>query len=139
MIDVKNISLPNDQPTATTHEILASTAHIMTKMASTATEADVQRYQHSYEALRYIGMQIEEGDFCELEMMLACQANVLSKIFTDATNKYAEAQTQDDARSYAAIALKAQNYCRKTVGTLSQVKPPLIHRGRKMNPLDWNK
>jgi hypothetical protein len=67
---------------------------------------------------------IQEGDLSRLETMLYSQAQVLGAMFSSYATKMANADHINKLQVYGLLALKAQNQCRATLATLSEIKNP---------------
>ena len=76
------------------------------------------------ETMETIADNVKSGDLSALEKMLACQAYSLQTIFTMMASKASNTTNPDHIELLSKIALKAQNQCRTTVATLSEMKSP---------------
>ena len=71
---------------------------------------------------------LKENDLSICENMLYAQANALQKIFTELSIRAINRENIKFIELYLKYALKAQNQCRMTLETLSNVKnPPVIY------------
>lgn len=90
------------------------------------------KYQAKLPALRtlmlYDIQAIKSNDLSICEGMLYAQANALQTIFTELSIKAINRENIKFIELYLKYALKAQNQCRMTLETLSNVKnPPVIY------------
>lgn len=75
-------------------------------------------------ALNDYSSNTKENALEPLQGMLIQQMQVLHSIFTKATNQWAGANYLPQYQAYGAIAMKAQNLCRMTAATLSDMRNP---------------
>ena len=68
--------------------------------------------------------KVKEGDLSGLEEMLTCQAYSLQTIFATMFFKASNVTNADHIDLLSKIGLKAQNQCRATIATLSEMKNP---------------
>ena len=68
--------------------------------------------------------QVKKGDLSSLEEMLICQAYSLQALFMTMVSKASTTTNVEDIELLSKLALKAQNQCRSTIATLSEMKNP---------------
>ena len=68
--------------------------------------------------------QVKNGDLSNLEEMLVGQAYSLQTLFMIMTSRLSSTTNADHIELLSKIALKAQNQCRSTIATLSEMKNP---------------
>ena len=76
------------------------------------------------EVMKKISDKVKKGDLSNLEEMLTCQAYSLQTLFTTMASKASGTTNADHIELLSKIALKAQNQCRTTIATLSEMKNP---------------
>ena len=76
------------------------------------------------EVMEEIADKVKTGDLSALEKMLTCQAYSLQTFFTAMASKACNTTNADHIELLSKIALKAQNQCRSTIATLSEMKNP---------------
>jgi hypothetical protein len=84
-----------------------------------------QDYAAMMVALKELTKKVRERDLSEIESTLAAQTYLLHAIFIKSTDRMANAQYIQHYHAYGAVALKAQNLCRKTAATLADMKNPI--------------
>jgi len=84
-------------------------------------EIDAKRTQ---EALKMVSDKVRKGDLTNLEDMLTSQAFALQSLFTNMATKATLTDNAQHIELLSKIALKAQNQCRTTIATLSEMKNP---------------
>jgi hypothetical protein len=68
--------------------------------------------------------KINQGELAVVDSILAAQAHTLDVIFNNMIIRTACSKLISGAQVYSEIAFKAQNQCRKTLITLSELKNP---------------
>ncbi len=68
--------------------------------------------------------QVKKGDLSSLEEMLTCQAYSLQSLYMNMTSIGAHTNNINHIELLTRLALKAQNQCRTTIATLSEMKNP---------------
>ena len=68
--------------------------------------------------------QVKNGNLSNLEEMLVCQTHSLQHMFMTMASKISGTTNPDHIDLFARFALKAQNQCRSTIATLSEMKNP---------------
>ena len=86
-----------------------------------AIELDVKATR---EAMEKVSNKVKNGDLSSLEEMLTCQAYSLQTLFMTMASKVSDTTNADHIELLSKVALKAQNQCRTTVATLSEMKNP---------------
>jgi len=86
-----------------------------------AIELDVKA---ASEAMEKVFNKVKNGDLSSLEEMLTCQAYSLQTLFMTMASKVSDTTNADHIELLSKVALKAQNQCRTTVATLSEMKNP---------------
>jgi len=86
-----------------------------------AIELDVKAAR---EAMEKVSNKVKKGDLSSLEEMLTCQAYSLQTLFMTMASKVSDTTNADHIELLSKVALKAQNQCRTTVATLSEMKNP---------------
>lgn len=76
------------------------------------------------ETMEKVSDKVKNGDLSNLEEMLTCQAYSLQTLFTTMASKASVTTNADHIELLSKIALKAQNQCRATIATLSEMKNP---------------
>ncbi len=76
------------------------------------------------ETLEKVSDNVKNGDLSNLEEMLTCQAYSLQTLFMSMASKASGTTNADHIELLSKIALKAQNQCRTTIATLSEMKNP---------------
>ena len=76
------------------------------------------------EVMRKVSDKVKKGDLSNLEEMLTCQAYSLQTLFMTMASKASGTTNADHIELLSKIALKAQNQCRTTIATLSEMKNP---------------
>lgn len=71
-----------------------------------------------------VSEQVRNGDLSSLEDMLVCQTYSLQHMFTNMALKISCTSNAEHIDLLSKLALKAQNQCRSTVATLSEMKNP---------------
>lgn len=74
--------------------------------------------------LHNIGDKVIEGSLKGAERMLICQARALQAVFSQFTDRMAQAETIVQMEAHSKIALRAQNQCQRTLRTLLEFKNP---------------
>jgi hypothetical protein len=74
-----------------------------------------------------------KNDLSSCEAMLYSQAQALQAIFVNAAIRVTDQPWFSYSEAYMRMALKAQNQCRATVGTLAQIKNPPVVFARQAN------
>lgn len=65
-----------------------------------------------------------DGDLARVESMLVAQAHALQSMFTAMSIKMADTEILNHLQVYGQLAFKAQNQCRQTLATLTEIKNP---------------
>jgi hypothetical protein len=81
-------------------------------------------------AFREAAKQVNANDMKDVEATLVCQATTLNIMFGELSRRAASNMGEylDTSERYLRMALKAQNQCRMTLETLSNIKnPPVIY------------
>ncbi len=68
--------------------------------------------------------KVKNGDLSNLEEMLTCQTYALQNFFMTMASKAIGTTNADHIELLSRLALKAQNQCRTTIATLSEMKNP---------------
>ncbi|HHZ64023.1 MAG TPA: hypothetical protein EYN67_05445 [Flavobacteriales bacterium] len=106
----------------------ASAAYVISRMAKSADQkggvVGWRAFPLVWNALREQNDQMFDGDMKRVEAMLLDQSHVLQEIFSKYALKMGDAEYTSQLEVYAKIALKAQNQCRQTLGTLGELKNP---------------
>jgi len=68
--------------------------------------------------------KVNNGDLSSLEEMLTCQAYSLQTLFMTMASKASGTSNAEHIELLSKLALKAQNQCRTTIATLSEMKNP---------------
>ena len=76
------------------------------------------------EVMQTVSDQVKQGNLSSLEEMLVCQAYSLQHLFMTMANKINGTTNSDHIELLSKLALKAQNQCRTTIATLSEMKNP---------------
>ncbi len=77
-----------------------------------------------YDILKEQNERVANGDMTRVEAMLIDQAHTLQAMSTLFTIKMSKSEYLNQTETYSRIALKAQNQCRQTLGTLIELKNP---------------
>ena len=81
-------------------------------------------FKAATETMKNISDKVSSGDLSNLEEMLTCQAYSLQTLYMTMASKISGTTNPDHIDLFARFALKAQNQCRSTVATLSEMKNP---------------
>ncbi len=76
------------------------------------------------EVMETVSDQVKVGNLSNLEEMLVCQSYSLQNLFLTMASKINGTTNPDYIDLFARFALKAQNQCRSTIATLSEMKNP---------------
>ena len=76
------------------------------------------------DVMEAVSDRVKEGDLSDLEEMLVCQTYSLQHIFMTMALKINSTTVVDHIDLFSRYALKAQNQCRSTIATLSEMKNP---------------
>jgi len=76
------------------------------------------------EVMETVADQVKVGKLSNLEEMLVCQTYSLQHMFMTMASKVSGTTNPDHIDLFARFALKAQNQCRTTIATLSEMKNP---------------
>jgi len=76
------------------------------------------------DALKTASDQVKNGNLSNLEEMLVCQSYSLQHMFMTMASKISGTTNPDHIDLFARFALKAQNQCRSTIATLTEMKNP---------------
>jgi len=74
--------------------------------------------------LHNIGDKVINGRLKGAERMLICQARALQAVFSQFTDRMAQAETIVQMEAHSKIAFRAQNQCQRTLRTLLEYKNP---------------
>ena len=124
-----NVGVPVEAPTSiplswtggmTTEAILACCTAIERLNGARDQESHVALIEHMAESCADGTL----GDQSEMQLLLCAQAQVLNTIFCKFTGGMAKAERINELQAYGALALKAQNSCRKTIAAIAELKNP---------------
>jgi len=76
------------------------------------------------EVMQKVSDKVKDGDLSNLEGMLVSQTYSLQHMFMTMASKVSSTTNPDHIDLFARFALKAQNQCRTTIATLSEMKNP---------------
>lgn len=87
------------------------------------------------ESLKKDAVKINAGDMTKVEAILSSQATALNGMFSALANRAASNMGKhiETSERYLRMALKAQNQCRMTLETLSNIKNPPVVYARQAN------
>ncbi len=81
-------------------------------------------FESLIETMKTVSNKVKNGNLSNLEEMLVCQTYSLQHLFMRMACKISSTKNPDHIELFARFALKAQNQCRSTVATLSEMKNP---------------
>ncbi len=76
------------------------------------------------EIMEAVSKEVNNGNLSSLEEMLTCQAYSLQTLFMTMASKVSGTANAEHIELLSKLALKAQNQCRTTVATISEMKNP---------------
>jgi hypothetical protein len=76
------------------------------------------------EVMEAVSKEVNNGKLSSLEDMLTCQAYSLETLFMTMASKICRSTNAEHIELLSKLALKAQNQCRTTIATLSEMKNP---------------
>jgi HD superfamily phosphohydrolase len=76
------------------------------------------------ETMKTVSNKVKNGNLSNLEEMLVCQTYSLQHLFLTMASRISSTTNPDHIELFARFALKAQNQCRSTVATLSEMRNP---------------
>jgi hypothetical protein len=106
-----------------------SNAHVATGFAKAQLGRELD-LASAVAALDEVTKRVKANDMSDVEATLICQATTLNSMFCELSRRAAANMWQhiEASERYMRMALKAQNQCRMTLETLSNIKnPPVVY------------
>ncbi len=106
-----------------------SNSYVATKFAKAQFGKEVDLVS-AVEVLSEVTKRVKSNDLSDVEATLVCQASTLNSMFCELSRRAANNMGEyiEASERYMRMALKAQNQCRMTLETLSNIKnPPIIY------------
>ena len=121
-----------DANLATTRLLMSpglSNAYVAIKFAKTQFGKDLDLVA-AVDVLSEVTKRVKSNDMSDVEASLVCQATTLNSMFCELSRRAANNMGEyiEASERYMRMALKAQNQCRMTLETLSNIKnPPVVY------------